>query len=82
MPEITTTKKENLSLGSRDAVVAAAAGIDNGDFFTSGLSAIDHVSISNGASGITVGYTVSGGVVTFVLSGSLTNPTILVIGFK
>jgi hypothetical protein len=82
MPVITTTLKENLSLGSRDGVVAKTASIDNGDTFPTGLSAIDHVSFTNATSGQTGGYTVSGGTITFILSGSYGATSILAIGFK
>ena len=81
MPAITTTYKENLSLGSRDGVIAKTAGIDNGDTFNTGLAVIEHVSFTNATSGQTGGYTVSGGVITFVLSGSFGATSILAIGF-
>jgi hypothetical protein len=82
MPAITTTYKENLSLGNRDGVIAKTAGIDNGDTFVTGLSVIEHVSFTNATSGQTGGYTASGGTITFVLSGSYGATSILVIGFK
>jgi hypothetical protein len=82
MAEITTTYKENLSLGNRDAVVAKTAAIDNHNTFTTGLSVIEHVSFTNATSGATGGYTVSGGVITFHLSGSFGASSILAIGFN
>lgn len=82
MPEITTTYKVNVSLGNRDGVIAKTAAIDNGDTFVTGLSSIEHVSFTNAASGQTGGYTVSGGTITFVLSGSYGASSILAIGFK
>ena len=82
MAEITLTHKANLSLGNRDGVIAATASIANADIFTTGLSVIEHVSFTNAVSGQTGGYTVSGGVITFALSGAFGATTILVIGFK
>lgn len=82
MPAITETYRANLSLGSRDAVLLKTASMSNGDYVDSGLSVVDHVSLTNATSGQTGGYTVSGTRVTFVLSGAFGATSILVVGFK
>lgn len=82
MPAITETYRANLSLGNRDGVVVKTAAVDNGDTLITGLSAIEHVSFTNATSGQTGGYTVSGGTITFVLSGSFGATSILAVGFK
>lgn len=82
MPAITETYRERLSLGNRDGVVVKTAAIDNGDTLVTGLAKIEHVSFTNATSGQTGGYTVSGGTITFVLSGSFGATSILAIGFK
>ena len=79
---LTPTTKSNLSLGNRDGVVAKFSAITNGDWYVSPMATIEHVSVTNGASGQTVGYTVSGGTVTFATSGALANATVLILGFK
>lgn len=78
----TPTRSQNLSLGNRDAAVAVFSSLANNDTWETGLSAIEHVDIMNTLSGVTHGVTVSGGTITFKLSGSLTSPTVLAIGFK
>ena len=80
--EITPTTSAQLSLGNRDGVVAKFTAITNGDWFVTGLASIEHVSVTNSVSGQTVGYTVSGGVITFACSGALADATVLAIGFK
>ena len=82
MPAVTPSYKVNLSLGSRDAVVMKLTAADPDDTVSTGLAVIEHVSITNVTSGVTVGYTVSGGVITLKLSGSISNATVLAIGFK
>jgi hypothetical protein len=82
MPAITETYRAQLSLGNRDGLVVKTASIDNGDTLQTGLSNIEHVSFTNAASGQTGGYTVSGGAIAFVLSGSYGATSIFVIGFK
>lgn len=82
MADVTPTYVEKLSLGNRDGVVGKFDAIANTNTWPTGLSAIEHVSITNGASGQTVGYTVSGGIITFATSGALANASVLAIGFK
>lgn len=83
MGALTPTTSANLSLGNRDGVVASFTAITNTDTYTTGLSAIEHVSITCDSTGAeTYGCTVSGGVITFAASAQLDNVTILVIGFK
>jgi hypothetical protein len=77
----TPTTSSQLNLGNRMGVVAAFSSLSNGNTWATGLASIEHVSITNGASGQTVGYTVSGGTVTFAASGALSNVTALAIGF-
>jgi hypothetical protein len=80
---ITPDTLSRLSLGNRDGIVASFTAIANNDDWTTGLSAIEHVSITGDNSGNeTHGCTVSGGVVTFKASAQLDNVTVLVIGFK
>lgn len=82
MAAATPTYTAQLSLGNRDGVVAKFSSIADTNTWNTGLAAIEHVDITNGASGQTVGYTVSGGTITFALSGALANASVLVIGFK
>jgi hypothetical protein len=82
MPAITITTSSLLSFGNRDGIVAKTGNINDGDTWVTGLSSIDHVIISNTVSGITHGYTASGGTITFHLSAGLTAPTVLAIGFN
>ena len=82
MPAQTPATSAQLNLGNRMGLVAKVTTIADGDTLSTGLSVIEHVSVTNGASGSTVGYTVSGGVITFaVAGGSLSNATILALGF-
>ncbi len=71
-----------LSFGNRDGIVGSFSALNNADTWATGMSKIEHVSITNGTSGVTVGYTVSGGIITFALSGALANATVLALGFK
>jgi hypothetical protein len=78
----TPTTSVQINPGNRMGIIASFGIIRNGDTWVTGLSVIEHVSISNAASGVTTGYTVSGGTVTFALSGNTTSPTtVMVIGF-
>ena len=82
MSVITPASKAQLNLGNRMGLVAKCTSIADTDTLTTGLSVIEHVSVTNSASGSTVGYTVSGGVITFaVAGGSLSNATVLALGF-
>jgi hypothetical protein len=56
--------------------------MNNADYVDTGLSVVEHVSLTNAASGQTGGYTVSGTRVTFALSGAFGATSILVVGFK
>lgn len=79
----TPTSSSNLSLGSRDGVVAQFTALANNDTWDTGLASIDHVSITGDNSGNeTHGYTASGGTITFKASAQLDNVSVLVIGFK
>lgn len=79
---ITPSTQSNLSLGNRDGKVAKFTAITDGDWWVSGMSTVEHVSVTNSASGQTVGFTVSGGTITFATSGALSNATVFVVGFK
>jgi hypothetical protein len=80
---LTPTSSRLLSLGNIDGVVAAFSSIANNDTWVTGLSSVEHVSITAGASGATVGYTVSGGTVTFKVSTTLSSgATVLVYGYN
>jgi len=83
MPALTPTSSSQLSLGSRDGLVGQFTAIANNDTWATGMSAIDHVSITgDNAGNETFGYTVSGGTVTFKASAQLDNVSVLVIGYK
>jgi hypothetical protein len=82
MAAITETYRALLSLGNRDAVIVKTNSIDDSDYLDTGLSVVEHVSLTNAVSGQTGGYTVSGTRVTFALSGSFGATSILVVGFK
>ena len=83
MGAILPTTKELLSIGSRDGVLAAFTGIAEGETCETGMSAVEYVDFVNATHGSTVGYTVSGGVVTFKIGGgSLVETTVLVLGFN
>lgn len=83
MGAVTPTKTVNLSLGNRDAVVAAFTAIANAEYWDCGLADIEHVSITGDNSGNeTHGCTTSSGRVTFAASAQLDNVTVLAIGFK
>ena len=78
----TPSTSAQLNLGNRMGIVAKITTIQDTDTWTTGMSKIEHVSITNSASGSTIGYTVSGGVISFaVAGGDLSNATILVLGF-
>ena len=78
----TPASSAQLSLGNRMGIVAKITTIQDTDTWTTGMSKIEHVSITNNTSGSTVGYTVSGGIISFaVAGGDLSSATILVIGF-
>jgi hypothetical protein len=79
----TPTSSAQLSLGSRDGVVAQFTALANNDTWETGMSVIDHVAITGDNSGNeTFGYTASGGTVTFKASAQLDNVSVLVIGYK
>ena len=77
----TPTTSNQLNLGNRMGIVGSFSSLTNADTWATGMSSIEHVSITNGASGQTVGYTSSGGTITFAASGALSNVTVLAIGF-
>lgn len=79
---LTPSTVSKLSLGNRDGLVAKFTSITNLDYWVSGMSVVEHVSVTNSASGQTVGFTVSGGTITFPTSGALSNATVFVVGFK
>lgn len=80
---ITPTTSAQLNLGNRDGLVAKFTAIADSDTWTTGMSKIEHVDITNNTSGSTVGYTVSGGVITFaVAGGNLADATVFVLGFN
>ena len=82
MSVLTPASSAQLNLGNRMGLVAKITTLADTDTLQTGLSVVEHVSVTNSTSGSTVGYTVSGGVVTFaVAGGSLSNATILVLGF-
>jgi hypothetical protein len=63
--------------------VAQFTALANNDTWETGMSVIDHVSITGDNSGNeTFGYTASGGTVTFKASAQLDNVSVLVIGYK
>jgi len=78
----TPTTSENLSLGNRDGVLASFSSLANGNTWETGLGTVEAVFITNGASGVTVGATYSGGTATFALSAGLANAKVLAIGFR
>lgn len=83
MGAITPDTSAQLSLGNRDGLVAKFTAISNNETWTTGMSAIEHVSMTGDNSGNeTMGYTASGGVITFKASAQLDNVTVLVIGFN
>jgi hypothetical protein len=82
MGAITITSSAQLNFGNRDGIVAKCGNISNNDTWETGLSVIEHVDIKNTVSGVTHGYTKSGGTITFKASAGLTAPTVLVIGFN
>ena len=80
---ITPTYSTQLNFGNRDGLVAKFTSIADNDTWETGMSNIEHVSITNNTSGSTAGYTVSGSVVTFhIAGGSLSSATVMVLGFK
>lgn len=79
---LTPSTVSKLSLGNRDGLVAKFTSITNADYWDSGMSVVEHVSVTNSTSGQTVGFTVSGTRITFAASGALSNATVLVVGFK
>jgi len=79
----TPDTSSQLSLGNRDGVVGSFTALSNADTWVTGMSAIEHVSITCDSTGAeTYGCTVSGGTITFAASAQLDNVTVLVIGFK
>ena len=83
MGAVTPTYVEKLSLGNRVGVTAKFTAIANAETYDTGLSVIEHVSITGDNTGNeTHGCTVSGGVITFAASAQLDNVSILAIGFN
>lgn len=80
MADITVASYEIVSLGNRIGITAKTAAIANTNTWSPGLSTIDSVQLLNGASGETLGATISGGTITFAASGSLANCMILAVG--
>lgn len=82
MAAIAVTNQVPSIFGNRRAIFANVTSIDNNDTWATGLQAIDFVGVGPTAAGAgtQIGYTVSGGTITFkVESGSLA-AQLMVIG--
>jgi|GEM_PF-2910220 hypothetical protein len=82
MPAIIPASKIQLSLGNRVGVLATfSPEIDDGDTWETGLGKVEAIFATASGSGITIGATYSGGMVTFnTTGGSFPNAKILAIG--
>lgn len=83
MAQVIPVAEEKLSLGNRDGVGASFTAINNADYWITGLSVVEGVTITNGVSGITYGATyAAGGRVNFACSAQLTNCRVMAVGYK
>lgn len=81
----TPTSIQLLNFGDRDGCIGTFTTIANNDTWVTPFSAIEHVEIMNAGGDHTLGYTVSGGTITFkVGAGDATTgvASVLVIGFN
>jgi hypothetical protein len=83
MTAVVPTSSRNLSFGNVDGVVASFTAVADTNTWVTGLSKIEHIGITNATSGATVGYSASGGTVTFAIgSGPLGVTTVIAYGFN
>lgn len=82
MAAATPTRSEFVSLGNKRGVQGVFSSIADTNTWNPGMSYIDGVVIGNGAKTVTYGYTLDTAkrVITFDLSASLANCTVLAIG--
>ena len=80
MAVLTPTRYDVLSLGNLIGVNAVFSSVANNDTWAPGLMTIQNVEITNGASGVTNGATISGSTITFLGSGAQSNVRVLATG--
>ena len=79
MAEVTVAGLTHDYWGGRRVMLATLSSVDNNDIWTTGMQAIDMVLLVPTVSTSNVGYTVSGGTVTFKIeSGTLTGLAIAI----
>ena len=74
MAAVTEASRQDTVWGNKRVVITSLSSIDNNDTYATGLQTVEQVILGPNAAGATtqMGYTVSGGTVTFkVKSGSL-----------